>query len=140
MSSRRNGRILAFQAIFSKEFNNLSSEDLVLLDWLDDERRARYDEDTLAFSKLLIQGTLENLTAIDTVIKENLENWDFSRISKVELAIMRISVYSMFYQKSIPLTVTINEAIDIAKEFGSDESYRFINGVLDGIKKKIVDE
>ncbi len=140
MSSRRNGRILAFQAIFSKEFNNLSSEDLVLLDWLDDERRSRYDKDTLAFSRLLIQGTLENLTAIDTVIKENLENWDFSRISKVELAIMRISVFSMFYQKSIPLTVTINEAIDIAKEFGSDESYRFINGVLDGIKKKIVDE
>ncbi len=136
MSSRRNGRILAFQAIFSREFNNEKNEDTVAMGWLDEEHRRKYDEATLSFSRLLIRGTLENLDYIDQNIKENLKNWDFSRISCVERAILRISVYSMLFQKSIPVTVTINEAVDIAKDFGSDESYKFINGVLDGIRKR----
>ncbi len=136
MSSRRNGRILAFQAIFSREFNNEQNEDTVAMGWLDEEHRRKYDEATLSFSRLLIQGTLENLDYVDQNIKENLKNWDFSRISCVERAILRISVYSMLFQKSIPVTVTINEAVDIAKDFGSDESYKFINGVLDGIRKR----
>ncbi len=133
MSSRRNGRVLAFQAVFGREFG---SEDLAQLAWLDEEHLKKYDETTLGFSRLLIQGTLENLSEIDTIIKGSLKNWDFNRISLVELAILRISVYSMLFQKDIPVTVTINEAIDIAKEFGNDESYKFVNGVLDGVRKK----
>ena len=135
MSSRRKARILAFQTLFSKEFNNLSVEDLIRFEWMDEERLNNYDDETITFAKLLIIGTLENLEDIDSAIKNQLQSWDFNRIVKVELAILRISVYSIFYQKDIPTAVTINEAIDIAKDYGSDEAYRFINGVLDGIKK-----
>ncbi len=138
MSSRRNGRIIAFQAVFGLEFNSLSENELLEMEWIDDEYKSKFDEKTLDFSRLLVKGTVENLSEIDSVIKENLVNWDFSRLSKVELAILRISAYSLLYQKSIPAGVTINEAVDIAKEFGTDRSYKFINGVLDGIKKKIV--
>ncbi len=136
MSSRRNGRVLAFQALFSREFSNEQVDDTIEMRWLDEEHRRKLDIATLDFSRLLIRGTLENLDSIDSIIRGNLNNWDFTRISRVERAILRISVYSMLFQKSIPLTVTINEAVDIAKEFGTDESYKFINGVLDGVRKR----
>ena len=135
MSSRRKARILAFQALFSKDFNNNSVTDLIQFNWMDEERLKNYDDETLTFARLLIVGTLENLDDIDGAIKEQLQSWDFDRIVKVELAILRLSVYSILYQKDIPLAVTINEAIDIAKDYGSDEAFRFINGILDGIKK-----
>lgn len=134
MSSRRKARILAFQALFSKDFNNNSVTDLIQFNWMDEERLKNYDDETLTFARLLIVGTLENLDDIDGAIKEQLQSWDFDRIVKVELAILRLSVYSILYQKDIPLAVTINEAIDIAKDYGSDEAFRFINGILDGIK------
>ena len=134
MSSRRKARILAFQALFSRDFNNNSVTELIRFDWMDEERLKNYDDETLTFAKLLIIGTLENLDAIDSAIKKQLQSWDFNRIVKVELAILRLSVYSILYQKDIPSTVTINEAVDIAKDYGSDEAFRFINGILDGIK------
>jgi len=135
MSSRRKGRVLAFQALFSKEFNNNSLEELIKYNWLDEEKLKSYDDDTINFAKLLVTGTLENQKEIDAAIKKQLKNWDFDRIVKVELAILRLSVFSLLFQKEIPSTVTINEAIDIAKDYGSDEAFRFINGILDGINK-----
>ncbi len=135
MSSRRKGRILAFQTLFSKDFNNNSIEELVGFNWLDEEKLKQLDNETIDFAKLLVVGTLENLEEIDISIKKQLKSWNFNRIVKVELAILRFSVYSLLYQKDIPSTVTINEAVDIAKEYGSNEAYRFINGILDGIKK-----
>lgn len=135
MSSRRKGRILAFQTLFSKDFNNNSIGELLNFNWLDEEKLKNIDTDTINFAKLLVIGTLENLDEIDKAIQKQLKNWDFNRIVKVELAILRLSVYSLLFQKDIPSSVTINEAIDIAKDYGSDEAYRFINGILDGIKK-----
>lgn len=135
MSSRRKARILAFQTLFSKDFNNNCLDDLIRFDWMDKERLENYDDETITFAKLLVVGTLENLEDIDSAIKKQLQSWDFDRIVKVELAILRLSVYSILFQKDIPLAVTINEAIDIAKDYGSDDAYRFINGILDGIKK-----
>ena len=135
MSSRRKARILAFQTLFSKDFNDNSIKELIRFDWMDETKLESYDDETITFAKLLIVGTLENLEEIDNAIKKQLQSWDFNRIVKVELAILRLSVYSILFQKDIPMAVTINEAIDIAKDYGSDEAYRFINGILDGIKK-----
>jgi len=135
MGSRRKGRIIAFQALYGWELNRVPAEELILFPWLDEERRARIDEETLGFAKLIVAGTLENLQRIDDSIKQQLENWDFSRLARVDLAILRMSVYSLIFQQDIPASVTIDEAVDIVKEFGSDDSYRFINGVLDGIRK-----
>lgn len=140
MSSRRQGRIIAFQSVFSKEFSTGNNDFLLEMAWLDSEHRKKYDEDTLSFARLLTKGTLDNIVKIDAIIRDSLEKWDFSRISKIELAILRISAYSLLYQPSIPPTVTINEAVDIAKDFGGDDSYKFINGVLDGIRKKEMDK
>jgi len=115
--------------------NRVAVDELVQFSWLDEERREHVDPETLSFAKLIVAGCLENLDTIDAAIRQQLENWDFSRLARVDLAVLRMSVYALFFQKDIPASVTIDEAIDIVKEFGSDDSYRFINGVLDGIRK-----
>ena len=135
MGSRRKGRILAFQGIFSWE-TNPNQDDIFSFPWLDGERRSHYDDDTLLFAKFLLKGTLDNIQVIDENIKSHLDRWDFDRLNRIDLAVLRLGVYSLLFQIEIPRTVTINEAISIAKLYGSDESYRFINGVLDSIKKE----
>jgi N utilization substance protein B len=71
------------------------------------------------------------------MIRRHLENWDISRLNRVDLAILRMSVYTLMYQSELAPSIVINEAIGIAKEFGTDDSYRFINGVLDGIRRTL---
>ena len=135
MGARRTGRVLAFQTIFSWEANEISTEELLKFEWLDNEEM-RKSQNALDFARLLAAGTVENIDKVDETIKEHLVNWKFNRLSKVDLAILRISVYSLLYRDEIPHTVTIDEAVDIAKSYGSDESYKFVNGVLDSIRKK----
>ncbi len=137
MGSRRKARILAFQSLFSWEVNRRSLPELLELEWLDDDKKKILDEETVSFASLLIQGCLENIGEVDKTIKAHLEHWNIERLSKVDLALLRLGCYSLCYQKSIPPSVTIDEAIDIAKLYGSEDSYRFINGVLDGIRKSI---
>ena len=135
MGSRRKGRILAFQAIFSSEISSASPEELQSFNWLDEDTLKKINQDTILFARLLVSGTIERLEEIDEIIKKHLDHWKFERISKVDLAVLRMSVYSLLYQKDIPSSVTIDEAIDIVKDFGGNDSYRFVNGVLDGIRK-----
>jgi N utilization substance protein B len=136
MGARRQGRILAIQALYSYEMSGCSPDQALEFSWLDEERKNSIQAESLDFGKLMTAGALENLDSIDRHIKERLEHWDFDRINKVDLAILRISVYCLLFQKGIPATVTIDEAIDISKKFGTDDSYRFVNGVLDGIYKQ----
>lgn len=95
------------------------------------------NQESIDFARLIAAGTIQNLAKIDEQIKIQLEHWDFSRLNKVDQAILRMGVYSLLFQKDIPASVTIDEAVDISKEYGTDESYRFINGVLDGIRKNL---
>lgn len=136
MGSRRKARIIAFQTLYGWEMSRASIAELMELDWIDDEKKERLEEDTLAFARLIVSGTIENVHEVDAAITGQLEHWDFSRLSRVDLAILRMGAYSLIYQRDIPPSVTIDEAVDIAKEFGADDSYRFVNGVLDGIRKK----
>jgi N utilization substance protein B len=131
MGIRRKARILAFQTIYSWDINNDSIAELLKFSW----KKEDINQDVANFARLLAAGTVENLAVIDELIKKNIRNWEFERLSKVDLAILRTSVFEMKYQKDVPAGVTINEAIEIAKSFGNDDSYKFINGVLDNIKK-----
>jgi len=137
MGSRRRGRVLAFQALFSYDVSSQPLEELLEYPWLTPEERDKFPDDSQLFARFLISGTLEKINEVDDLIKEQLENWDFSRLARVDLALLRLSVYSLKYQKDIPHTVTIDEAVDLARDYGSDDSYRFINGVLDGVRKRL---
>jgi N utilization substance protein B len=140
VASRRKGRIIAFQALYSWEATKTPLAQLLSFDWLDAEKQAALDEPIAAFARLLVSGTIERLEDIDGLIKRHLKNWDFSRLNRVDLAILRMSVFSLLNQDDVPPSIVIDEAIDISKEFGTDDSYRFVNGVLDGIRKTIINE
>ena len=134
MGARRRGRILAVQALYAWDINKQPVEGLCRFEWVDPEEREDLEE-AFTFARLLLTGTLQEIEQIDELIRAQLEHWDFSRVSRVELAILRVSVYALRFQSGIPPRVVIDEAIDIAKRFSGDESYRFINGVLDAIHK-----
>ena len=140
MASRRKARILAVQAIYAWDMSHQELEDILSFEWLDEDKKARYEIEILDFAKLLIIGTIEQIDSIDDLIKNHLQHWVFERLRKVDLAILRVGTYSLIYQQDVPAQISIDEAIEIAKEYGSDDSYRFINGVLDGIRKDFFGE
>ena len=114
---------------------HVKTEELMSFLWLEKEKREALSEEICSFSRLLIAGTIENIRSIDNTIKKHLENWDINRLNRVDLAIIRMSVYALLYQKEIAPSIIIDEAISISKKFGTDGSFRFINGVLDSISK-----
>ena len=138
MASRRKGRILAFQALYCWESTRIAPEELMAFSWLGSAKMESLDAHVAAFSRLLIAGTVENITVIDAMIKRHLQHWDITRLNRVDLAILRMSVYTLMYQRDIAPSIVIDEAIGISVEFGTDDSFRFVNGVLDSIHKTLL--
>lgn len=131
--ARRKSRILAFQALYAWDAGAADTETLLDFSWASDAQLERMGEDGKAFARLIISGTLEHLTEIDEIISRRLVNWEMGRLNKVDLAILRMSVYSLMFQKDIHPSIVIDEAVDISREYGADDAYRFINGVLGAI-------
>lgn len=136
MASRRKARIVAFQALYAWDASSMDFDELLSFSWLGEDSAASTDEELKTFAGLIVSGTIENIDTIDSDIKKHLEHWAFERLKKVDLAILRVSVYSLIFQTDIPAQITIDEAIEIAKEYGAEDSYRFINGVLDAVWKE----
>ncbi|MBR3813407.1 MAG: transcription antitermination factor NusB [Spirochaetaceae bacterium] len=133
--ARRKSRIIAFQALYSWDVNNIPLEELLEFAWVDEQMQEKLGDENLTFTRMLISGTIENIEKVDETIKAHLTNWDFDRLNKVDLAVLRISVYPLLFQLDMPSTIIIDEAVDISKEYGSDDSFKFINAILDSIKK-----
>jgi N utilization substance protein B len=89
------------------------------------------------FAQPLIQGMVEHLPEIDDRIRRYSENYEFHRISPVDRNVLRLAIYEMLYRDDIPPVVSINEAIELAKTFGSADSGRFVNGILDRVKNDL---
>jgi N utilization substance protein B len=138
--TRRNCRIIAFQAMYSQEVGDLDVDTIMTFEWLDDDQKAKLDDESKIFIRMLVKGTIENLAEIDKLISKYLKHWEIERINKVDLSILRISVYPLMYQKDISPSIVIDEAIDISKKFGSDDSYKFVNGILDNIRKSLLEK
>ena len=143
--ARRKGRILAFQALFSWDMGNKDVASLMDFPWVhafgqEGEGAGEVSaqpKESETFARLLVAGTIEHIEEIDALIRSHLDSWEFQRINKVDLAILRISVYPLLYQKDLHPSIVINEAVDISKEYGSDDSFKFVNAVLDNIKKEL---
>lgn len=133
-SKRRKNRITALQFLYACEIN--PPDDLALqlqLFFAEKERERHY----YGFAEELIYGVLEKQDTIDDHIKTYAENWDFDRIAKMDLSILRLAIYELLIRLDIPPIVSINEAIDLSKLFSSPDSKRFINGILDKMKGTI---
>ncbi len=126
--SRRTARKHIFKMIFQAEFYKEEEiDDAIELykDEIDDANEA-----DMKFIKNEISGIMENKGAVDDTINRYAEGWEISRIAKVDLAVLRLAVYEILYADDIPNKVAANEAVELAKEFSSEKSPAFINGVL----------
>lgn len=92
------------------------------------------ERDFYRFAEQIIRGVIEHVETIDDDIRRLAMNWTFERIARVDLAILRIAIYELRFCEDIPPVVSINEAVELGKEFSKDDSKRFINGILDKIK------
>lgn len=133
-AQRRDGRVAALQFLYAWSLNrpkNLAEDLRVFFENCDQPR------DHYAFGEELINGTIEHIEDIDGRIKTLAHNWEFERIAKIDLAILRLAMFEMIFRKDIPPVVSINEAIDLSKEFSNADAKRFINGILDRLKDQL---
>lgn len=138
--SRRKSRILAFQALYSWDVTKSSVEELLTFSWMEkgneEVQTSETEKEEYTFASLIIAGTIEHIDEIDAMIESHLAtNWSKDRINKVALAILRTSIYEMKFQNGAQPGIIIDEAVNIAKDYGADDSYKFINAVLDKIGK-----
>ena len=136
MGSRRRGRELAVQTLYAMELNPSDGHSSVQQFSGD----ARTDFDAVDFAEDLVNGVVSNQSMIDRTIEEKSKNWSKSRMPKVDLSILRMATYELLLRNDIPKNVTINEAIEVAKKFGTEESPAFINGILDEIAAALPDK
>ena len=122
--TRREAREQAFLLIFEKSFRSEIMEDIIA-DAVE-ARQIEYDE----FSFLVANGVCEHMERIDAGILQNSHKWEIKRISKVALALLRIALFEIIYMEKIPNSVSVNEAVELAKKYGGDEDSAFVNGLL----------
>lgn len=126
--TRSQQREHAFKMLFQTEFHNV--DELAEQDKLYMSELPVLKDEELAFITEKVTNTREKLSEIDEMIGERASGWNLNRIGKVELTILRLAVYEMLFDEAIPDSVAINEAVELAKKYGGDESYSFINAVL----------
>ena len=127
-SQRRQNRATAFRFIFQWEMHppeDVNTEFSELLG------RLGQDEEYFSFAIELVDGVIEKIEVIDSIIRELVTNWEFSRIAKADLALLRVALYEIKYRLDVPPIVIIDETLEISKEFSSENSRKFLNGVLD---------
>jgi N utilization substance protein B len=133
-AQRRDGRVAALQYLYAWSINqpaNLAEDLRVFFEALEQPR------EHYAFGEELIHGVIGHADDINLHIKGLVHNWEFARIARIDLAILRLAMFEMIYRKDIPPVVSINEAIDLSKQFSTADSKRFINGVLDRLKDQL---
>jgi N utilization substance protein B len=139
MTTRREAREIALQALYQLDVTgDADAQAGLALFW--QHLQAGKDED--AFARELVDGVRGNRERIDALIAESAEHWRLPRLSRVDLSVLRLATYELMERHEIPASVTIDEAIEIARRFGSEDSPSFVNGVLDhiagvlGVKEK----
>jgi transcription antitermination protein NusB len=133
MNPRRHARECAVQLLFQLDYGRDELTGVFATFWADKELTAAMRK----FAEGLVRGVLEKQETIDALIQKCADNWKLSRIARVDLSVLRLAVYELKFRPDVPPAVAINEAIDLAKYFSSNESGRFVNGVLDRARKEL---
>ena len=133
MESRRHCREWVVQLLFILDVNKQELPQLFTDFWEDRKSAAK----GRAFTEQHVTDIYARISELDEVLKKYSRNWDLHRIGIVERNVIRMSLYEMLYREEIPAVVSINEAVDIAKYFGNNESGKFVNGLLDNFRKSL---
>jgi N utilization substance protein B len=131
---RHQGREAALQMLYQREIGRLSFHEVVRTFWTIDQYAGEPDDRVRSFARSLAEGTIESLDKIDALIAERTENWRPERMAVLDRLILRLGAYELL-QGETPPNVVINEALELARTFSGEDSVRFINGVLDGVRK-----
>ncbi|MBA4149529.1 MAG: transcription antitermination factor NusB [Verrucomicrobia bacterium] len=157
MGQRREARERAVQFLFQYDLNPPENLEGALNAFWDSQRAAALGNDKATwgektelpppnaeesavrlFAEPLIRGTIENRAKLDEEIMKYAQNWDLHRMAAVDRNILRLAIYEMLFREDIPPVVSINEAVDIAKKFSTDDSGKFVNGILDKVKGELM--
>ncbi len=127
---RREARQQAFVLVFEQSFSHDGMEQII------DVAEAMMEKPVDEFAGRMALGTEANLPLIDEKIEKNSRGWKLSRLSKVSLAVLRLGIYELLFEKDTPVGVTINEAVELAKKYGGEEDAPFVNGVLGAVARE----
>jgi transcription antitermination factor NusB len=137
MRKRTKAREFALQILYQVDITRESCETSLVNFW---QRHAEEDmpieEQVKDFATELVKGVSQNLEAIDKKISQYATNWQLERMAVVDRNILRLSCYELLFRQDIPLKVSINEAVDLAKKYSGPEAGKFVNGILDKIKSE----
>jgi N utilization substance protein B len=133
MGSRRKARELAVQLLYQNDLGKMDPEEAMHLFW----EHFPVDMEVREFCTQLVLGTLDRLAVIDELLSEASENWSLNRMSVVDRNILRLATYELLDRPDIPPSVSLNEAIEIAKKYSTPDAAMFINGVLDRVKRMV---
>lgn len=136
-AQRRDGRVAAVQFLYAWSLNSPQNlaEDMRV--FFEDMATTEKPRDHYHYAEELINGAILRQAEIDAQIKKLAHNWEFDRIARIDLAILRMGIYEMLFRKDVPPIVSINEAIDLSKQFSTADSKRFVNGILDRLKDSL---
>ena len=132
MGARRKARELALQMLYQHDLSGNAAD--AIIGTFEDLQKSKAN--TREFAVRIFRGTIENLAQIDQMIVAQADNWRLERMAVVDRNIIRMSVYEFLHESDTPKLVIIDEAVEIAKKFGTQKSSQFINGILDGILKR----
>lgn len=125
--SRKKARDNAFKCIYELEFIKDKNLDDILLNCYEENNNSEGEKQ---YIQMVLKGVKENIEKIDNIILSKLKNWSLDRIAKIDLAILRLAIYEIIYVDSIPDKVSANEAVELAKTYGNNDSKSFVNGVI----------
>ncbi len=132
MGRRRLGREIALQSLYLTDVSGIGGDSAFRVVTTGPEPA---DEKTLEFARAIVDGTLARIAEIDERIKTHAKNWEIGRMASVDRCLLRMASYELINAPETPVSVIIDEALEIAKKYSSEDSSRFINGILDKIKQ-----
>jgi transcription antitermination protein NusB len=136
--TRRRGREAALQMLYQSEIGRLSMPLVRSSFWdVGQPDTGQVSNRIRQFAERLATGTADNLAAIDPLIEAQAENWRLERMPVLDRLVLRMAVYEFLHEPEIPRAVTIDEALELAKRFSTPEAVKFINGVLDGVRRRL---
>jgi N utilization substance protein B len=133
MGARRTGRERALQALYQMEMSALRPEEALEAAWNAEPEAGRPDAEAHRFALELVQGVIDHRQQIDGLIETHSHNWRLDRMARIDRNVLRLAVFELKWRPDIPKKVTLNEAVELGKAFGSEASSAFVNGLLDRI-------
>ena len=125
--SRKKARDNAFKCVYELEFGKNENIDNILRNCYEENNVSQTEKD---YIEKVVRGIKDRLEQIDSIILANLKNWSIDRIAKIDLAILRLAIYEIKYMEDIPEKVSANEAVELAKTYGNNDSKSFVNGLI----------